>query len=1077
MSRLISRAEGFERVYQAFDTINFTAFDYTSVKQSLLDYIKLTFPESFNDFIESSELIVIIETFAYVAELLAYRIDIAAHENFISTAQRKDSILRLAKLISYTASRPIAARGLVKFSSISTTEPLSSATGTQLSNKTIRWNDPSNAAWKEQFLLVMNRVLDQDIGNISPSDRFQIQDVLFELYSFNNNPIKNGVFSYSANSNGRSVPMELVPVQYDVDQGILERRPINNANFTVLYGTDGLGDGSNTTGFFCYTKQGTLQKFNTTFDGITPSQLFNIPTINVNDTDVWVNQINPDTGQLVDKETGTVVRERGDIGISGEWDQVDIAHAQNITFNTNPKRNKYEIETRDNNQIRLIFGDGEFANIPGGTFDIWVRSSVDEDIVVAQGSVVDTPISFTYTDNLNQIQTCTFTVSLIGSLQNASASETLEHIRSTAPAVYYTQDRMVNAQDYNVFLLQDPSILKLRAVNRTFAGDSKYITFHDSSNTYENVKIFGNDGYLYFEDLSVVQSTDEISLSDLIDAYVEPILASTDLFVRLVSEGVNPSKIHRLFTPNEKLSITKALLAAGSPSSASLYFRKTDSTWFAIEGLNDGSTPGSNPAIDLAYNALNPAGSLATNFWVPGPTNPFISTPLIIIKQPNSNSLKYNVSRTARRVTFESPTTLFWNTNDGNKVVNYDSLRSEFDQIVIMQANINHNRTTLLKQNWNYNILGQSTINVGPSAGLSSDNKVIVLPVDENQDRIPDNLSVAYPASDGLGDIINPTITVVVPPNSTIQVTTPILYTPNYGDISIVLVVGDLASITLTESSQPVANIVTLENFSINPATVTLVMTDYVYFTRASISEEFTTAPTTTNSVQSYLINISTTQPEFALWTRRVGRSGLNFMWTHTTPRYYLVDPSPTNINDMFIITKGYFTDLRRWIQDPAVSKPVPPTPLDLRTSYGQLLQNKMVSDTVILHPGRIKLLFGDKSHPSLRAKFKIVRSESTSLTDNQVKATAVATIRNFFDILQWEFGQTFYVTELLTAIHNALRSEINSVVIVPTEASSQFGDLFQVVCQEDEIFYSDINVEDIEVVTTYTPINLRLNN
>ena len=142
MSRLISRAEGFERVYQAFDTINFTAFDYTSVKQSLLDYIKLTFPESFNDFIESSELIVIIETFAYVAELLAYRIDIAAHENFISTAQRKDSILRLAKLISYTASRPIAARGLVKFSSISTTEPLSSATGTQLSNKTIRWNDP-----------------------------------------------------------------------------------------------------------------------------------------------------------------------------------------------------------------------------------------------------------------------------------------------------------------------------------------------------------------------------------------------------------------------------------------------------------------------------------------------------------------------------------------------------------------------------------------------------------------------------------------------------------------------------------------------------------------------------------------------------------------------------------------------------------------------------------------------------------------------------------------------------------------------------------------------------------------------
>ena len=107
MSRLVSRAESWEKVYTAFSNINFAAFDYNTIKQSILDYIKLYFPESFNDFIESSELIAIVESFCYIAELIAYRIDVTTHENFLTTAQRRDSILKLAKLISYRASRPL----------------------------------------------------------------------------------------------------------------------------------------------------------------------------------------------------------------------------------------------------------------------------------------------------------------------------------------------------------------------------------------------------------------------------------------------------------------------------------------------------------------------------------------------------------------------------------------------------------------------------------------------------------------------------------------------------------------------------------------------------------------------------------------------------------------------------------------------------------------------------------------------------------------------------------------------------------------------------------------------------------
>jgi hypothetical protein len=101
-TRIISKAEGFDLIYKAFQDINFKSFDFNTVKQSLIDYVKLYFPETFNDFIESSEFIAHLEIFAYVAELFIYRVDVNAHENFLPVAQRKDSVLRLAKFISYT---------------------------------------------------------------------------------------------------------------------------------------------------------------------------------------------------------------------------------------------------------------------------------------------------------------------------------------------------------------------------------------------------------------------------------------------------------------------------------------------------------------------------------------------------------------------------------------------------------------------------------------------------------------------------------------------------------------------------------------------------------------------------------------------------------------------------------------------------------------------------------------------------------------------------------------------------------------------------------------------------------------
>ena len=367
MSRIISRAESFTTAFEAFSQINFAAFDYDTVKESLINYVKLYFPETFNDFIESSEFIAVLELFAYISEQLAYRYDLNATENFISIADRKASVLRLAKLIAYNPSRNIPARGLVKITTVQTTEQIFDALDRNLTGRRILWNDFNNEDWKEQFLLIMNRVLSQSFGSVSPRERVQLDDVLFEQYSLEHNTIASGVFKYSANVPGQSVPMELVPVAFS-ENGLTERRPENNSKFTVVFGSDGLGDASDTTGFFCFTKQGSLTKERTVFDGVTPNQTLGIVADNINETDVYMNNIDPLTGDTLDDRSVSGQK-------SGQWVQVDIANAQNIIFNTNANRNKYEIETLENDQIRLVFGDGEFANIPNGNANRLIKTS------------------------------------------------------------------------------------------------------------------------------------------------------------------------------------------------------------------------------------------------------------------------------------------------------------------------------------------------------------------------------------------------------------------------------------------------------------------------------------------------------------------------------------------------------------------------------------------------------------------------------------------------------------------------------------------------------------------------------
>lgn len=164
-------AEDWRVAYKAYTQINFQSYDFDTIRSSLVDYVRTNYPENFNDYIESSEFIAIIELLAYLSQSLAFRMDVNTRENFLETAERRDSVFKLARMLGYNPKRNIPASGLLKVTSIKTDEPLRDSLGNQLSNVRVYWDDTNNPEAYEQFILILNNVMSKTNRFTSPTDR------------------------------------------------------------------------------------------------------------------------------------------------------------------------------------------------------------------------------------------------------------------------------------------------------------------------------------------------------------------------------------------------------------------------------------------------------------------------------------------------------------------------------------------------------------------------------------------------------------------------------------------------------------------------------------------------------------------------------------------------------------------------------------------------------------------------------------------------------------------------------------------------------------------------------------------
>ncbi len=1104
-------AEDWTVVYQAFQQVNFVSYDFDSIRTVLIEYIRINYPEDFNDWIESSEFVAIIDLLAYVGQSLAFRMDLNTRENFLDTAESRDSILRLARMLSYTPQRNFPGFGLVKIQSIQTNEPLLDSENINLSGIAIDWNSATNTDWLEQFLLILNSALNPTNPFGTPVKKGEVSNIPTEIYELNNILGANVVFPFKTTVSGLAVAMEIVNGDFEDLGTFSELEPDPFKAFRVIYRNDGAGNDSLTTGFFLPVKQGDLQFQDIELSIPLENRLIDINIKNINQSDVWFQEIN-ELGQIIT-----------------EWTQVPtVAPSSNIIFNAIDKleRDIFTVLPREEDQISYRFADGRFGNIPQGIYRSWYRVSNGLPLKIKPQDIQDFTVTIPYTNTIGQAFNLTFTYSLEVTIDNATATESIADIKLRAPQLFYTQDRMVNGEDYNVFpLIKSSNALKIKATNRTYSGHSRFININDPTGTIQNTNVFSDDGIFYREIETIITElsrSSSFTASQIISDFINPALASTELENFVTEEGVVATNFdligtQRLFWQTtteiangstgffEQNSVIRLI---GTGQLDPYWYMKedalinivlaTDSTsdgiWIKITSL----TNNGNGNLPDGTGTVIVNERLDDNVWIVKQVIPVFSTSLttaeegLITEQidlKNTFGLGYDFVESSwyiiesqdlapvtsdydrsnaedksglnldeswlLRVEYNSASwkfysrglTYIWESEEdvrfffdrNYRTVNIDNGQAVSDEIRILKSNSKPTSNDPLETDLFVEIDDSF---VYPD-GYIEPRRIKVKMRDADQDGTQDDPQV-FVKIVGAGTYIfwKRTISIdgyeyLVPfdiPSSQWQTTTPIIGTPGVPP---------------------------------NPVDDDIVFVFDAVDKTVGVFWQF-------DADQNIWINVSTSY-EFNAF----GRTDLIFQWKHFVDREDRVDPSLSNIIDIFVLTTTYDEDFRVWLLSGAsiLSKPKPATSDTLRLSFNDIEDFKMISDQLIWRAVKYKILFGDQAEEELKASFKVVKNNGVSISDNEIKSRIINLMEEYFAIVNWDFGETFFYTELAAFIHQRMATIISSIVIVPLNAESAFGNLFQVKSEPDELFISGATPDNIQIVENLTVNNLRIGN
>lgn len=1165
-------AEDWTKLYQSFRNANFDSYDFDTVRRTLIDYIRLYYPEDFNDFIESSEYVALIDLIAYITQSISYRLDLNARENFLDTAQRRDSILRLARFLNYKPKRNQTVQGLVKITNISTTENVVDSMGNSLANTIISWNDPTNSDYLEQYTAILNASMQspQKIGK--PVASKLLNNIKTDLYRLNILNDTLPITRFSQTVEGQRLNFEIVSADISNKDQIYESSP-NLGNYGFLYRNDGKGNGSSNTGYFMYFKQGSLGSTDLNFPASIPNNFQVVNVININETDVWLFELDQN-GNLID-----------------EWLKLESTAGTNVIYNSLTKdiRKIFAINSNDADQIQLEFADGVFADMPKGNFRMFYRQSDSVVSTLNSSNFSDVLINIPYIDSNNRQQTLTLTLGLTNSYNNGSATESEADIQTKAPLNFYSQNRMVTGEDYTVFpLTVNQNIVKVKAINRTASGISKFLDILDPTQKYSSTTTFASDGFIYREEftrttnftfntendiryniLTNVQNVmqgvglrnfylknytavdvsnfnttwqtstetntgvtgyfvNSIGSPQVVGAftssnlkYIEP-----DCFLKFESQPIDSSfqsfvgdGVTKAFTlatgtslsNNAEVFVNDSVQQFGvdyytnanrtvvnfitAPANLTeieilpqkLYFAPdgtivpsdvvqegyTDIKWSSVATITgDGTNNGFGNLLSglgpVELNQYMPTSAKLTALYpklVTTISSNLLFQMITLIENYRNFGLRYdNNSRLWKIITdadldetgdFSLSNTgdetgtgidaswLIKLTNDGvrytvtsrelryvfgsalehrfyfessDKIYDYKSGTVVKDNVKVNRTNLKPNESEALTEVYSYLIYDV----IKDTDGFVLNDRVLINFYDYDDNSIPDH-------PDSFDLIVNGN--------------TSFIFFKKYTDAG----------------NFPRYQWISKDNFIITADHNLITTTDYLD------GQLFYEYPT---NLFYQLENYSLTELDSSLYQAKYGRDDLNFEHTHFALNNKRIDPSASNVIELYILTQNYDTNFRAWLKNGQIDgMPTPPTSDDLNIAYSSLYDYKSISDEIVFRPVRYRTLFGATAEPKYQATFKVIKNTSNVVSDNEVKTKLIAHINEYFALGNFDFGDTFYFTELVGYLHQQMAGLVNSIVIVPNDSELTFGGLFEIKSESNELFISTATVNNVDII------------
>jgi hypothetical protein len=1071
------------RIYQTFKNADFRSYDFENLRRVIITYLRENYPEDFNDYIESSEYMALIDAVAFLGQSLAFRIDLASRENFIELAETKESVLRIARMLSYNAKRTAAASGLLKFVSVSTTDTIVDSNGKNLAQQLITWNDPTNTNWLEQFLTVLNSAMADNTEFGRSQGSAIIQGIPTEQYRFRTVGTDVPLFSFTKTVASRSVNFEIVSTSFKNSENIYEEPPVPGNQLGFIYKNDGSGPGSANTGFFIQFKQGSLELADFSIDVPTTNEKIAVDAGNINNDDVWLFSLNSQGAQLE------------------EWTKVSSLVGNNIAYNsvTQDIRNIYAINTKENDNIDLVFADGVYGNLPQGAFRVFYRTSNGLSYTIYPNELRGINISVLYRNKNNVEHTLTIGLALQSTVANSAASEDIDTIRANAPAVYYTQNRMITAEDYNLApLLGSQNIVKIKSVNRTSSGISRNFDIIDATGKYSSINVFGDDGYLYKkEDESVLsfKFTSRIDIINFLRRSIEPVFTDAEIYnfyftkfdkilftdTNTVWQSISTATSTGYFknvvdnsqllvgaysTSNLKYVLTNATVKFTAPAGSRFKKGKivpadvndadqTDYIWAKIIKVSgDGRyVKGLGPIL---LNIVVPTGAIATRI-LPRFINDLptaLETEIVNQVFENQNfGLRYESSESQWKLVTSNNLNLVddfilgkagdtTNTNiDSSWIVAFvkqpDSYTVRIRKLGYIFGSVNQNRFYFDSNEKRYN----------DQLGLVVKDQIKVLGV--NTSKSTSEIKLSFRDSDDDGVIDNPEAF-----ENIVGVDTDLnfLFFQATNDIY-----GTRISTLIDNSTDLILIRDKQDNIDFTDV-VSYPDQQLIYF--YDIGE---------NVIKR--VNRTTNTLDIASeYSAVLGRRNLKFQYIHNASVDRRIDPSSSNIIDIYLLIRSYDESYRTYLAGGTSTQPVAPTSEALRTTFGSALSSiKSISDDIIYHPVKYKVLFGAKADPAFQAVFKIVKNQNLSINDNDLKVRIISAINDFFDINNWDFGDRFYMGELTTYILNTVAPDLANIVIIPRQTSQAFGSLFEIQSNPDEILISAATVDDIEIVSAIT--------